>query len=108
MSTTTRLSGRQRITNNIYKGVGCFVYIYQCQRNIIKVHVTKLKGWYVLIFPIRALLMSTLALYMYMYVRGQGCAHAHIVKEVSLNNEGNSCYVRLVQGRHDGLIFTEV
>ena len=32
----------------------------------------------------------------------------HILKEFSLNNEGKLCYLRLVQSRHDGLIFTEV
>ena len=30
------------------------------------------------------------------------------MKEFSLNNEGKSCYLRLVQGRHDGLILPEV
>ena len=30
------------------------------------------------------------------------------MKECSPNNEGKSCYLHLVQGRHDGLILPEV
>ena len=32
----------------------------------------------------------------------------HVLKEFSINNEGKSCYIHLVQDRHDGMVFTEV